>query len=343
MADNIFDFGNGGGRTRRGDGPPDLELPPGLIKRILIVLVLLVVGVFLSTSAYTVAPDEEAVVLRFGELYGLPRQSGIHLKLPFPIDRVYKVATKKIHKEEFGFRTEEAGIRTTFNTSKGLTQAESLILSGDLNMAVVEWVIQYRISDPTAYLFNIADPVQTLRDVTEAMMRRVVGDRGVDQVLTIGRVEVENKVTVSIQATMKNYNTGITVEQVKLKNVKPPEPVQDSFNDVNKATQDKQRLENQALAHYNEAIPRAEGEAHQRLSAAEGYAVERVNQAKGDANRFKRVYEEYRKAPDVTRRRLYLEAMARVLPKVKDIVVIDDAGKGVLPLFDLGRTQGGGK
>lgn len=341
MADNIFDFGNGSSQAKRGDGPPDLELPPGLIKRIIIVLVLLVVGIFLSTSAYTVAPDEEAVVLRLGKLYGAPMQSGIHFKLPFPVDRVYKVATKKIHKEEFGFRTESAGIRTTFATPRQLTQAESLILSGDLNMAIVEWVVQYRISDPIAYLFNIAEPVQTLRDVTEAMMRRVVGDKGVDQVLTVGRVEVENKVAVAIQATMKRYNTGITVEQVKLKNVKPPEPVQASFNDVNMATQDKQRLENQALATYNEAIPKAEGEANQRLASAEGYAIERVNQARGDADRFKRVYEEYRKAPDVTRRRLYLEAMARVLPKVKDIIVIDEAGKGILPLLNLG--QGAGK
>ncbi len=343
MADNIFDFGNGGSRARRGAEPPELELPPGLIKRILIVLILLVAGVFLSTSAYTVAPDEEAVVLRFGQLYGAPRQSGIHIKLPFPVDRVYKVATKKIHKQEFGFRTEEAGIRSTFATNRGLTQAEALMLSGDLNMAVVEWVVQYRISDPVAYLFNIAEPVQTLRDVSEAMMRRVVGDRGVDKVLTIGRVEVENKVAVEIQATMKRYDMGITIEQVKLKNVKPPEPVQASFNDVNKATQDKQRLENQALATYNEAIPRAKGEALQRLASAEGYAVERVNQAKGDAERFKRVYEEYRKAPDVTRRRLYIEAMARVLPKVKDIVVLDDAARGVLPLLNLGQKAGGGK
>jgi membrane protease subunit HflK len=256
------------------------------------------------------------------------------------VDRIFKVATKKIHKEEFGFRTKEAGVRSSFTTSKGLTQAESLMLSGDLNMAVVEWVVQYRISDPVAYLFNIAEPIQTLRDVAEAKMRRVVGDKGVDKVLTIGRVEVENEVTVAIQATMKQYNTGISIQQVKLKNVKPPEPVQASFNDVNKATQDKQRLENEALATYNDVVPRAEGEAKQRLAAAEGYAVERVNQAKGDAARFKRVYEEYRKAPDVTRRRLYLEAMSRVLPKIKDIVVIDDAGKGILPLLNLGGGAG---
>ena len=221
-----------------------------------------------------------------------------------------------------------------------LTEAEALMLAGDLNMATVEWVVQYRIRDPVAYLFNIREPVQTLRDASESIMRRVVGDRSVDDALTVGRVEIESDVTVGLQATMAAYGTGISIDQVKLKNVKPPEPVQASFNDVNKATQDRQRLENQALAAFNEALPKAEGEALQQLEAARGYAVERTNEAKGDAARFRKVYEEYKKAPDVTRRRLYLEAMAKILPGVQEVVVLDEAGKGVLPLLDVAGRRG---
>jgi len=330
MPSNIFEF-----RNPNGDDEQQLTLPPNLVRNLLIAAIVIAILALLSTSAYTVAPYEEAVVLRLGHLHGTPQQAGFHFKLPLPIDRVYKVPTKKVHKEEFGYRTESAGVRSKFRVDAALTQAEALMLAGDLNMATVEWVVQYRISDPVAYLFNIREPVQTLRDVSESIMRRVVGDRSVDRVLTVGRVEIENEVTAGMQATMDAYGAGISIDQVKLKNVKPPEPVQASFNDVNKATQDRQRFENEALAAYNEALPKAEGKALQQLEAARGYAIERTNEAKGDAARFKRVYEEYKKAPDVTRRRLYLEAMAKVLPGVQEVVVLDEAGRGVLPLLDI--------
>ena len=335
MPDNVFNFRGGNGSDGSG-----ISLPPSFWRKVTIVAVGLAVLALLATCAYTVAPYEEAVVLRLGRLHGAPQQSGFHFKLPLPIDRVYKVPTKKVHKEEFGYRTESAGVRTRFRVHAALTEAEALMLAGDLNMATVEWVVQYRIRDPVAYLFNIREPVQTLRDASESIMRRVVGDRSVDDALTVGRVEIESDVTVGLQATMAAYGTGISIDQVKLKNVKPPEPVQASFNDVNKATQDRQRLENQALAAFNEALPKAEGEALQQLEAARGYAVERTNEAKGDAARFRKVYEEYKKAPDVTRRRLYLEAMAKILPGVQEVVVLDEAGKGVLPLLDVAGRRG---
>ena len=335
VADEIHRLWPGGNGGTKG---PEIQIPEGLGSKIVVGLVVLLVAYAGLSSVYTVDPHEEAVVLRLGKLHGTPRQAGFHFKLPAPIDRVFKVPTKKVKKLEFGYRTEQAGIRTRFRNDPHLARAEALMLTGDLNMATVEWVVQFRISDPVEWLFNIRDPEQTLRDVSESVIRRVVGDTGVDSVLTVGRVQIEADATKIIQETISRYGAGIRVEQVKLQNVKPPEPVQASFNDVNKATQDRQRLENQALAAYNAVVPKAAGEALQRLEAAQGYAVRRTNEAKGDAERYRRVAAEYRKAPDVTRRRLYLEAVEKILPRAGDIVLLDEGTPGILPFLDLKGT-----
>lgn len=346
-----FTYGPGqGGNSPFGGTPPRGPNPqldiPDVGRKVTIITALVVVGFVLWSSTYTVGPDEEAVVLRLGRLEGAPRLSGFHFKLPAPVDRVFKVATKKVHKEEFGFRTTVAAVRSEFRSDPATTQAEALMLTGDLNMALVEWVVQYRISDPVAYLFKIQEPEKTLRDVSESVMRQVVGDRSVDQVLTVGRVSVEAEAKIGIQKTLDEYDSGISIEQVKLKNVNPPEAVQDSFNDVNKATQDRQRLENQALSAYNQVIPKAQGEANRIIEESKGYKARRVNEARGDVERFLSIYAEYTKAPDVTRRRMYLEAMSKSMPKANEIILIDDrVGGSVLPLLniDRGNLAGGAK
>ncbi len=288
-------------------------------------------------SFYTVDPEEIGVVLRFGR-FVRTADPGLNFRLPLGIERVTKVPVERQHKEEFGFRTKEPGVRTVYET-EGF-EGESIMLTGDLNIADVEWVVQYRIVDPIKYLFRVRSVRNTLRDMSEAVMREVVGDRTVNEVLTIGRQEVATLVETKLQALCEEYETGIKVEQVVLQNVTPPDPVKPSFNEVNQAQQERQQKINAAQSAYNEVVPRASGEAEQTIQEAEGYALDRVNRAEGDAARFASLFEEYRKAPEVTRKRLYLETMAAILPRAGRKVVVDEKLKGVLPLLDLGRPLG---
>lgn len=295
----------------------------------------LAIGVFAAArgSFYTVDTEEKAVVLRLGRLQSI-EGPGFHFKLPFDIDEIERFPTERVLKEEFGFRTTKAGVRSEF--AKAPYVQESLSLTGDLNIADVEWIVQYRITDPTEYWFHLQEPGQTVRDLSEAVLREVIGSRTVDQVLTVGRSEIEVECQRLLQAALSSYKSGIKVVAVQLRNVTPPEPVQASFNDVNRAEQDREKLIDQAKASYNREIPAAEGEALRTVEQAEGMRVDRVNRAKGDVARFNSILTEYRKAPEVTRRRIYLETMARVLPSVDSITVIDShAGTGVLPVMQL--------
>jgi len=277
------------------------------------------------------------VVLRFGafQRYAPP---GLNFKLPLGLEDVIKVPVERQLKEEFGFRTERAGVRTEYSLQQ--FDDESLMLTGDLNIADVEWVVQYRIIDPYKYLFRVRGVRDTFRAMTEAVMREVVGDRTVNEVITVGRQELATLVEEQLQALAEQYETGIVVEQVVLQNVYPPDKVRDSFNEVNQAEQRREELINTAQAQYNEVIPRAGGEADRTIQGAEGYALERINNAKGEADRFNAVYAEYRRAPEVTRTRLYLETMSEVLPKAGRKVVVDEEVRGLLPMFgfDGGAT-----
>jgi len=308
--------------------PPQLH--PGAILKILAVFV---VVVFAWSMWYTVEPEEAGVVLRFGKF---ERQTtpGLNFKFPSPIETVIKVPIERQLKEEFGFRTKEAGIRTEFE--EGYTD-ESVMLTGDLNVAVVEWTAQYRVSDPYKFLFKVRNVQKTFRDMNEAIMREVVGDRSVNEVLTVGRQEIADEVEQRLQALCDQYDTGIKVEQIVLQDVNPPDAVKPSFNAVNQAQQEKEKMINEARAEYNKIIPRARGRAQQAIEQAEGFATDRVNRAKGDAELFEQFYEAYRKAPDVTRRRIYLETMAQIYPKVKNKVVLDGDLKGVLPLLPIAK------
>lgn len=312
-------------------GSPNIKLPS--FSQLRIVALALAVLALLWTGYYQIQPEEVGIVQRFGR-YVRTTQPGPHIKLPFGIETLTRVPVQRQLKMEFGFRTAEPGIRSQY-TGGAEAEAESVMLTGDLNVAVVEWIVQYRISDPYAWLFHVRSPVETFRYTSEAAMRQVVGDHSVDEVLTTGREDIARQARDELQRLCELYDLGIEVQQLVLQNVNPPDPVKPAFNEVNQAIQEKERSINEAWAEYNQAVPRAQGEAEQMIRAAEGYALERVNRAEGDANRFDAVYAEFRKAPDVTRRRLYLEAMGRLLPRLGRKVILDEDARGVLPLLQL--------
>ena len=288
-------------------------------------------------SVYTVAPEETGVIQRFGRYVRLTGP-GLHFKLPFGIEKVSKVKTGRNFQMEFGYRTVEAGVRSRF-TERGFKE-ESLMLSGDLNVVDLQWTVQYKIGDPKDFLFQVKDVESAIRDMSESVMRRVVGNRLFDFVLTVGRAEIADRVKVEMQKVLDSYRTGIQVVNVKMQNVTPPEPVEAAFNEVNEAEQERESKINQAQAAYNREIPKAKGSALETISQAEGYALERVNKAEGEAKRFLDVLKEYRQAKDVTKRRLYLESMNRLLDKVDEIYVIDADQKGLVPLLDLQKARG---
>ena len=303
-------------------------------KRIILVIVILLAVAMALTSMYTVEADEVAVLLRFGK-YTDTTPPGLRFKLPFGIDQVIGVPVQRVFKEEFGFRTLRAGVRTQYDPRD--YSDESLLLTGDLNIADVEWVVQYQISEPRKFLFDIRDVTRSLRDLSEAVMRTVVGDRTVTEVLTVGRIEIAAEVKQRLQELLDLYNTGLLLVNVTLQDVNPPETVKPSFNAVNEAKQEKEKLINEARTDYNESVPKAKGVARQQILEAEGYALKRVNEARGDADRFNAIRQEYQNAKAVTRRRLYLEAMNAVLPKVKEIYIIDGESSAPLPILQLDR------
>ena len=311
------------------------RLPTRTIRLVAIALVALV-GLF--TAYYQVEPEEVGVVQRFGA-YVRTTDPGPHLKLPFGIETARKVPVQRQLKMEFGFRTlpGKSGSRSAF-AQPAEAQAESLMLTGDLNVAVVEWIVQFRIRDPKAYLFHVRDVPETFRYMAEAAVRQVVGDHSVDEVITVGRAGIALAAKEELQRLCDLYGIGIEVQQLVLQDVNPPAPVRPAFNEVNQAIQEKERAINEAWAEYNQAVPRAKGEAEQLVRSAEGYALERENHALGEARRFVALHEEYRKAPDVTRRRMYLETMGALLPKLGRKVIVDEAARGVLPLLQIDGT-----
>jgi membrane protease subunit HflK len=335
-----------GSNGRGQQGPPDLtELfnkfgrgaPSGKgIKGIIgiAMLVLLVLGAF--SAFYTVQPEQRAVVKRFGEVVGIT-DPGLHFKIPFGIDQVQHVATERVLKQEFGFRTQgtSASGRTAYSSEQ--FEDESLMLTGDLNMIDVEWVVQYRIDDPIKFLYEMREPTRTLRDISESVMRRIVGNMLGSEVLTVGRVEIQQKARGEIQDIMNGYNAGIRINTVEMQDVVPPPEVQPAFNEVNEARQERERMINEAQKRVNQEIPNAEGAALRTVAEAEGYATERVNRALGESARFSAVLAEYLQAPEVTRVRLYLETINEVLPDIGQVLVVQDGQMSPLPLLDINR------
>lgn len=289
----------------------------------------LAIIIALWTSFYTVQAESKGVLLRFGKYHGTVGP-GLHFKLPLGIDRVTVLPTERQLKLEFGFFT--PGFTNQNQAANDLEDQKSMV-TGDLNAALVEWIVQYRIVDPKKYLFDVRNPGQTLRDISEASMREVIGDRTVDEVITIGRQDIEVDALSRMQALAELYRLGIQVNQVQLKNVNPPQKVQASFNEVNKAQQDRENMINLANGDYNRVIPKAEGEADQTIQAAEGYRLKRVNEAMGDVAGFTSIFAEYVKAPEITRTRLYFETMAEVAPAAGPKIIIDDSLRQWLPML----------
>ncbi len=285
----------------------------------------------LLTSVYTVQAESQGVVLRFGR-YVKTVDPGLRFKFPFGIDDVSIVPVKRQLKQEFGFGTPGATDETQVSNEQ---TEERVIVTGDLNIATVEWVIQYRVRDPKLFLFKVRNPGQTLRDISESVMRTVVGDRTVDEVITIGRQEIEVEALLHLQEQVDKYELGLSIDQVQLKNVNPPQPVQPSFNEVNQAQQEREQMINVANGEYNKEVPRARGEANQKTQAAEGYALKRVNEAQGDVSRFNAVFAEYAKAPEVTKQRIYIETMRQVVPTLGQKIILDDQANQILPLLNL--------
>ncbi len=293
--------------------------------------VLLLLGI-LFTGIYTVQAESQGVVMRFGK-YIKTVEPGLRFKIPFGVDRVEIVPVRRQLKQEFGFATYEG---STYPTQfSGEQAAERSMVTGDLNSATVEWVVQFRVKEPKSYLFEVRDPDLTLRDLSESVMRTVVGDRTVDEVITIGRQEIEVEALRSLQDYVDRYELGLSIDQVQLKNVNPPTPVQPSFNEVNQAQQEREKLVNVANGEYNKVVPRARGEAEQKVQASEGYAVKRINEAQGDVARFNALLVEFMKAPEVTKQRIYIETMQDVLPKIGRKIIIDEEASQILPLLQL--------
>lgn len=326
MAENPF----GGER-------PNLNVKlPDVSARVVRMVVLGALAVLVAASSvYSVDPEEVGVVLRFGK-YAPERmaQPGLHFKLPLGIDRVIKVPVKRQLKQEFGFRS--TGQSRDRRTQYARVPDESNMLTGDLNAAEVEWVVQYLIGDAEKFLFRVKDVEDTFRDMTEAVMREVVGDRTVNEVLTVGRTEIAATVETKLQELADQYNTGIFVDQVVLQDVNPPERVKPSFNEVNEAQQEKEQKINKAQEDFNREVPRAQGEAQQLIEQSEGYAIDRTNRAQGEAERFNALFAAYSAAPEVTRTRMYLETIGKVLPRAGGKVVVDEDVEGLLPFLDLG-------
>ncbi len=304
-------------------------------RRVLWPIAFLVVAALLATSWYTVQPEETGIVQRFGKVM---RTSGpgLHLKLRLGIETVRRLPTARVLKEEFGFRTMSSlpGEKTRYAPS-GSHKEESLMLTGDLNVIDVQWIIQYRIEDPILYLFQVRNTPKTIRDTAEAIMRRAVGNRLGSDVLTTSRVAVASEAKVEIQKVLTTYRTGVRLVTVELQDVTPPDRVKPAFNEVNESRQDKERTINMAQEQANREIPKARGVATQSISEAEGYALERINRAEGEASRFSAILAEYQRAPQVTRRRLYLEAMTGFLAEMKGLYIVDQDQKAMVPWLPL--------
>lgn len=304
---------------------------------VVVIAVLLLIGGY--SSLYKVDTEETGVILRFGKFSGYS-QSGLNYKLPFGIDRVYLVKTGRVLKEEFGFRTAQAGVRTTY--SKQSLDDESLTLTGDLNVSDVEWIVQFQIADPFKFLFKIKDPVGTIRDLSEAITRKVIGSANVTEVLTTERAFLASKIQADLQDILNEYDIGTRIVTVKFQDVNPPEQVKGAFNEVNEAEQQKESSIFQAREQFNREVPRARGEAKKSIQEAEGYAIERINRAEGETDRFLALLGEYEKSPEVTRRRIYLETLEEVLPRLEEVYIMDEQGGGLLPLLPLRSESAGG-
>lgn len=316
---------------------PSLELKLPKINPIFVKIGIagIVVIILLASSFYQISPEEVGVILRLGK-YVRTTDPGLHLKLPLGIEQLTKVPAQRQLKMEFGFMTSQPGVRTEYRVT-GESKKEAVMLTGDLNVVVAEWIVQYKIEDPYKYLFKIRNVSSTFRYMNEAVVKKIIGDNSVNEVITIGRARLATEAKEELQELCDLYEIGIEVNQLIFQNVDPPDQVKPSFNEVNESEQQKERKINEAWSEYNQEIPKAAGEAEQTIRGAEGYATARVNNAEGDADRFRSIYREYVRAPLVTRKRLYLEAINDIMPKIGTKIIFDEKQQNILPLLNLGK------
>ena len=300
--------------------------------KIIFLLISIIIGI--STLFYTIPSESVGVVLRFGE-YSSTTDPGLHLKLPFFIDQVEKVPVRRQLKQEFGFGTAGATQYYQYSNSSNTQEAEKSMVTGDSNVALVEWVVQYKVKDPKDYLFQVRRPDETLRDASESIMREVVGDRTVDEVITFGRQEIEIEAKTKLQSLIDKYEMGIGIDLIQLKSVNAPREVQASFNEVESAKQQLEQSKNKATGQKLSALKEAQGKADKLILEAEGYASQRINEAEGDVARFNALLEEYIKAPEVTKQRIYLETMAETIPKLGRKIILDDEAQQLLPFLQI--------
>ena len=300
--------------------------------KIIFLLISIIIGV--STLFYTIPSESVGVVLRFGK-YSSTTDPGLHLKLPFFIDQVEEVPVRRQLKQEFGFGTADATQYYQYANSSNTQQAEKSMVTGDSNVALVEWVVQYKVKDPKDYLFQVRKPDETLRDASESIMREVVGDRTVDEVITFGRQEIEIEAKTKLQSLVNKYEMGIAIDLIQLKSVNAPREVQASFNEVESAKQELEQSKNKATGQKLSALKEAQGKADKLILEAEGYASQRINEAEGDVARFNALLEEYIKAPEVTKQRIYLETMAETIPKLGRKIILDDEAQQLLPFLQI--------
>ena len=313
--------------------------PSSGLRPILLIVAATLLVIIAWNSYYTVEPQETAVILRFGKYVGTT-DAGLHFKIPFGVETVLKVPTGRVPQREYGYRTTKADVRSTF-VEKGYEE-EALMLSGDLNVLNIQWTVQYKVKDPVEYLFRLKGVEATLDDISESVVRRIVGNRYADEVLTVGRASISEQARKEIQEIMDSYHTGLQIVSVMLQNVNAPNPVRAAFNEVNEAGQEKERMINEAQQAYNQKIPKAQGEVRQTITQAEGYAMERINRAEGEVKRFLDILAEYRKSPDVTRRRMYLESFETMMGRVEHLYVMDEGQKNLLPFLDLKKLKESG-
>ena len=316
-------------------GDVNIEIPSfdfNKFGRFFPIFIIFILGLF---SFYTVDANENGVILRLGK-YSHTTTPGLHFKIPL-IDQVKKVQVDKQFKREFGFRTLKAGVQTQY--SKRNYYQESWMLTGDLNIADVRWIIQYKIKNAADYLFNVRDVENTIRDVSEAALRLMIGDRSFTEVIQTDRVAIADQSTKYMQEILDDYESGISIKMVQLQSVLPPEPVADSYNEVVRAEQEEEKLENEANQAFNKDIFRAEGEAKKLINEAKGYSVERINKAKGDAALFEAVLKEYKKAPKITKDRYYIEAMNKIYSKTENKVIVDTKLDNFLPMLNLKNKE----
>ena len=299
------------------------------IKQTIVFVILVFAIVLVFASFYKVDATEQAVITRFGK-YIKTVSPGLHMKIPFGIEKNYNVPVKVVQTEQFGFSTQKSSRNDNYNYSK-----ESTMLTGDLNIVDVEWIIQYKITNPSDWLFKVNDKKQTIRDISQSVINTLVGDRAILDVMGIERSSIQNQAQIKMNEYFEQLGLGINVIAVQLQNVVPPRGVQDAFEDVNMASQDMERYINEGKEAYNAQIPLSQGIADQQIQIAEGYAIDRVNRAKGDVARFNAIYSEYQKAPSVTRERLYLEMMEEIFKNTKNAVIIDKELQNMLPIKNI--------